>query len=89
MIKTRWGPVTEIVNTTFNMLVVIFTVALIANKFSHQSIALHVSLDYFLGIILIFGLLSILLYLITLGNMKKLNTKYKNVTSTHSEDSLL
>ena len=55
MIKATW----EIVNKTFDLLVVIFTLIILTDKFRPYSIG--VSLDYFLYVILIFGFFSILL----------------------------
>ena len=63
MIKARWRPAVGVVNTTFDLLVLIFTIVLLTDKFIH--IGFRVNFDYFLAIILIFGFFSILLGLLT------------------------
>ena len=61
MTKARWEHVVELLDTTFNLLLVAFTLVLLTNKFSHGSIALYVNLHYFIAIIAILGFSSILM----------------------------
>ncbi len=66
MIKARWRPAIGVVKITFDLLVLIFSMMLITNKFSH--IGLRVNFYHFLAIILIFGFFLILLQLAGSGN---------------------
>ena len=61
MISVSREYATELLNTTLDFLIVIFTLVLFVNQFAHQSIASYVNLDYFLAIIAVFGCSSILL----------------------------
>ena len=65
MLKSRYELVAGVVNTTFDLLAVIFVIVLLINKSHHRLIGPHVNLDYFLAYILLFGFFSILLRLVS------------------------
>jgi len=67
MIKARWGQVIGVINTIFDLLVIAFTLALLANEFRY--IGLYINLNYFLATIIMFGFMSILLRAVSMTKL--------------------
>jgi len=65
MKRGKWQALLEVVKTSFNLLLVVFTIMLFTDKFIHGSIRLYyIDFDYLLAAVLLLGAILIPLQLL-------------------------